>query len=147
MAAAEKTETVRVNIKKLYAAIMDVGTYPSFVTGMKEARVLEDQGETKKVHFDLEMMKRLQYSVNLRSQFDEAKQEARVDWSLDRSEFFKVNNGSWTLKAKSSEETTVTYKLEVEFTFPVPGFILKGLIANGLPSAIREFSEQARKLA
>jgi hypothetical protein len=33
----------------------------------------------------------------------------------------------------------------VDLNFPVPGFIMKGLVSNSLPAAIREFSERAQK--
>lgn len=133
-------------MKDLYTAITDYASYPQFVTGMKDARV-EEGPQGRKVHFDLELMKRLQYSVLIESKLDEAAGTARVWWKLDRSEFFKANNGSWELKALGPSKTEVTYKLDLDFAFPVPGFILKNLVKGSLPSAIRDFGERARLVA
>jgi ribosome-associated toxin RatA of RatAB toxin-antitoxin module len=147
VASAERTETVDVPLKSFYRAVADYESYPQFVTGMKSAKLVGEEGGAKKVHFDLDMMKRVQYTVRLTDKFDEGAGEAAVAWTLDSSEFFKVNNGTWTLKALGPAKTQVTYKLELEFSFPVPGFVLKGLVAKGLPAAINEFAKRAREVA
>jgi|GEM_PF-523803 len=147
MAAAERTEIVEVPLKKMYAAVVDYSSYPQFVTGMKSAKLVGESGAAKQVAFDLEMMKRVQYTVNLTDRLDESAGTAEVAWTLASSEFFKLNNGKWTLKAVDTQRTEVTYSLELEVTFPVPGFMLKGLVAKGLPAAIREFAERARTIA
>jgi ribosome-associated toxin RatA of RatAB toxin-antitoxin module len=58
---------------------------------------------------------------------------------------FKKNNGWWILKSLGSQKTEVTYKLEVDFNFTVPGFILKGLIQKSLPGAVKDFCEETKR--
>ena len=148
MGAAERTETLNIPMRDLFNVVADFGSYAQFVTGMKRCEVL---GETptgaKRVVFDIEMMKRVSYVINAEQSIDDAAGTARVSWVLESSDFLKKNNGTWELKALSPTSTHVVYKLEVDFNVPVPGFILKGLIANSLPTAIREFSERAKKVA
>jgi hypothetical protein len=49
----------------------------------------------------------------------------------------------WELKSLGPNKTQVLYKLEIDFDFPVPGFVLKKLVASALPKTIREFSDEA----
>lgn len=143
MALAELTEVVDLPIKSLFAAITDYQNYPQFVLGMKSVSVIGN-GQNKVVEFDLEMMKRFQYSVNMRESFDEASGQAEISWSIKEPGLFKVNNGKWKLKSLGSEKTEVTYSLEVEFSFGVPGFILNGLVKKNLPANIKSFSQWAK---
>lgn len=143
MASAELTEVVDLPLKALYMAVTDYENYPKFVLGMKSVGVT-GEGQNKVVAFDLEMMKRFQYSVNMRESFDEAAGQAEVSWTLKDSGLFKVNNGRWRLKALGPEKTQVTYSLEVEFSFGVPGFILNGLVKKNIPANIKSFSQWAR---
>lgn len=143
MAAAERREVLDIPLTNLYKAITDYSSYPEFVSGVKATKVLSNGGNKKKVHFDMEMVKRLQYVVEVSEEFDAEKGEAKIWWSLVESSFFKVNNGWWSLKSLGPKQTEVTYKIELDFAFPVPGFVLKGLISNNLPAAIRDFSRRA----
>lgn len=143
MAEAAKTEIVDVPLQSFFNTVRDFASYPRFVTGMKETRIEESQGERRKIFFDMEMMKRLQYSVWATEKLEGDRGE--IHWTLAESSFFKKNNGSWKLKAVDAQRTEVTYSLEVEFSFSVPGFILKGLIGNSLPMAIKEFAKEAQK--
>ena len=144
MAAAERKEIVNVPLKDLYGVIIDYTSYPEFVSGMKSARLEGQQGDVRRIHFDLDLMKRVQYTVNLRDEFNEAAGTASISWTLAESAFFKTNNGGWTLKALGPEKTEVTYKLELDFSFPVPGLILKGLVAKTLPDTIAQFTKRAQ---
>jgi ribosome-associated toxin RatA of RatAB toxin-antitoxin module len=144
--AAERKESVNVSLEALYGVITDYASYPEFVTGMKKARVLEEGPAGKRVVFDLEMMKRIEYTVRMNESKSDDGQTAQVEWTLESSDFMKKNNGRWSLKKTGPEQSEVVYSLEVEFKFPVPGFVLKGLVSNSLPSAIREFTERAKKL-
>jgi len=144
--AAERVENLKVSVKNLYDVITDYASYPEFVTGMKGARILQQIDErTKLVEFDLEMMKRLKYTVRISEEISADQKSAEVSWALDKSDLMKVNNGRWRVKSLENGETEVIYSLEVDLNFPVPGFIMKGLVSNSLPAAIREFSERAQK--
>ncbi len=146
MASAERTEVVDLSLHDIYQVVVDYESYPQFVTGVKSAKVGQD-GQNKTILFDMEMIKRLQYSVKVLENLDEKAGTAHIHWTLLKSDFFKKNNGGWKLKSLGPNKTEVTYHLDVEFSFMVPGFILKGLIANAMPSAIREFTERAQNKA
>ena len=145
MGSAERKEEIKIPLRQLYNVICDYGSYPEFVTGMKAAEVLGSPEEGQdKVRFDLELVKRLRYEVLMKRSIATDNHAAIVQWELIEGDLLKKNSGRWELKALSPELTEVKYSLEVEFNFRVPGFILKGLIANSLPLAIREFADRAR---
>lgn len=145
MAAAERSEVIDIPLQKFFDVVRDFSRYPEFVSTVKKTEVLAKDGPKSKVLFDIELMKRLEYSINLVEENDPEWKSAKISWTLADSKFFKVNNGLWSLKALGPDKTEVLYRLELEFTFSVPGFILKTLVAGALPKAIHEFVDRARK--
>ena len=146
MAAAERKEILNIPLKAMYQAVTDYAAYSEFVTGMKKSRVVGPHNGGKKAEFEVEMIKRISYSLILSDKIDESAGTAEISWTLDSSDFMKKNDGRWNLRSLGPNQTEVIYTLEVEFNFPAPGFILKGLVSNSLPVAIREFSDRAAKL-
>jgi len=144
MAAAERSEVINIPLIKFFEVVKDFPRYPEFVSSVKRTQVLSHSENKSRVHFDIELMKRLEYSIDLTEELDPEHKFAKLSWKLADSKFFKVNNGLWSLKALGTDKTEVLYRLELEFTFSVPGFVLKTLVAGALPKAINEFVERAR---
>jgi ribosome-associated toxin RatA of RatAB toxin-antitoxin module len=145
MASAERKETYKVDLEKFYGTLRDFASYPKFVSSMKRVEIQEQTDNTAKIFFEVEMMKKLAYTLNLKFGINEARNHAELSWTLGESAFFKVNNGSWKLQSMGPGVVDVTYKLELDFNFPVPGLILKGLVAKALPQAMNEFYEESKK--
>ncbi len=146
MAAAERSEVIDIPLQKFFNVLRDFERYPDFVSSVKKTQVISRSDAKSRVHFDIELMKRLEYSIDLLEENDPEWKWGRLTWTLGESKFFKVNNGLWSLKALGPDKTEVLYRLELEFTFSVPGFVLKTLVAGALPKAINEFVERARKV-
>ena len=143
MSAAEVTKDLDVSIESFFEAICDFSAYPNFVTGVHSVDIEKIEDGVNKVQFDLEMVKRIQYCI-------EAKQELSGDrgslkWSLVESPFFNKNDGEWSLEKLSDTKTRVSYSLDVDFNFPVPGLIKRSLIKKSLPKAIDDFYREAKK--
>jgi ribosome-associated toxin RatA of RatAB toxin-antitoxin module len=146
VAQAERTEVVDLPLEAIFNVIKSYEEYPQFVSGMKSTQVQETFPDgSKKVFFDIDLVRRVQYSVRIKDSITESRDSARVEWSLIESQALKVSNGLWVLKSIGPQSTEVTYKLEVEFNFPAPGFVVKGLIATSMPLAIKEFKNRALK--
>lgn len=143
MAAAERSEIVNVPLKKLFDAICDYNSYSKFVTGVNTVKVLNKTPAGTQVHFEVEMMKKVDYTLLMKEEIDAEARAAKISWTLENSKFFKISNGLWDLKSLGENKTQVLYKLEIEFDFPVPGFVLKKLVASALPKTIKEFSDEA----
>jgi ribosome-associated toxin RatA of RatAB toxin-antitoxin module len=85
-------------------------------------------------------------TLSYKLKINENQAAGAVNWSLLSSEFFKVNNGAWKIESLGPNQCKVTYSLEVEFNFSVPGFILKGIVKGTLPSMMNSFYERAKGL-
>ena len=143
MAEAQHRQLVDVSLKKLYQAILDFEKYPRFASGVKQAQVLEKKENTTVVQMQVELMKKIDYSILVKSEYSDEK--AKVWWNLKEGDFFQKNDGLWELVAIGPDKTQVSYKLDLEFSVSVPSFILKGLIKTSLPKAVDDFTAEAKR--
>ena len=142
MAQGTHETTFDVDAEQLMRAVMDYEKYPEFVDGMKKVRV-ERNGSKVTAHYDLSMMgKDMSYSLHLK----EEPEVGHVSWTLLKSEFFKVNNGDWLIQSLGPGKCKARYTSEVEFTFPVPGFMLKPIVKGALPKMMDGFYQRAKRL-
>lgn len=145
MAAAERTEIVDVNWLKMLKSISNFTEYPKFVSNVKTATLVTSTEEYKRVRFDVELIKSISYVIDIKEFVDQERGMANVTWGLHESTFMSQNNGGWQLKKIDENKTEVTYRLDVDLNFPVPGFIMKNLIKTTLPKTIEEFSKKAKE--
>ena len=142
MAQAEQEKTFDVSAEQYYKAVSQYENYPEFVEGVKSVKV-ERNGNKVVGHYDLSMMgKDMSYSLNI-TENPEAKS---LSWTLLKSEFFKENIGKWTIESTGPKGCKVHYSLEVDFSFSVPGFLLKGIVKSTLPTMMNSFYERAKNL-
>jgi ribosome-associated toxin RatA of RatAB toxin-antitoxin module len=143
MAQAEQEKAYDVSAEKYFKAVSEYEKYPEFVDGMKKVKAERNGDGTVTAHYDLSMMsKDMSYTLKI----NENPAAGKVNWSLLKSEFFKTNNGAWTIVSTGPNSCKVTYSLDVEFSFSVPGFILKGIVKTSLPSMMNSFYERAKGL-
>jgi ribosome-associated toxin RatA of RatAB toxin-antitoxin module len=143
MAQAEQEKTYDVDATKYFQAVSQYEKYPEFVDGMKKVSVERNADGTVVGHYDLSMMsKDMSYVLNIK---EDAK-AGTVNWTLKQSDFFKINNGAWKIESIGPGQCKVSYSLDVEFNFSVPGFILKSLVKGTLPSMMKSFYERAQEL-
>jgi ribosome-associated toxin RatA of RatAB toxin-antitoxin module len=149
MAIADRIEIFDVKIEKFYRAVADFDAYSLFVTGVKVARVLtpgvlNPWNSEMDVQMQMEIVKRLDYEIRAKRFFNFEKGVAEVSWTLLKSKEMKVNNGKWVMRRVNPFQTEVRYELELDLSFSVPSFVMKGLLGKSLPQAMKEFSERAR---
>ncbi len=143
MAQAESEKTYEVSADKFFKAVADYEKYPEFVDGMRKVKAEKNPDGTIIAHYDLSMMsKDMSYTLRIK----EAPEQGEVNWSLVKSDFFKVNNGAWKITSTGPASCKVRYSLEVEFSFSVPSLILKGIVKGSLPTMMNSFYERAKKL-
>ena len=143
MAQAELENTFEVSAEKYFQAVASFEQYPEFVEGMKKVTLERKEAGNSIGHYQFSMMgKDMSYDLAI----TENAAAGTVNWKLLKSDFFKVNNGAWKIEALGPQKCKVHYALDVEFSFSVPGFILKGLVKGTLPSMMKSFYERAKKL-
>jgi len=139
MATAMHEDVLDVNIDKLFVVITNYKEYPDFVTGITKVEVLEDQDSKARVKYYVSLMKEVEYVLDHVAD----KAAGTIKWTLVESPFFKKNEGSWQLTAAGDNQTSVKYETDTEFSFPVPGFVLRKLIKTSLPPMVRSFGKRA----
>ena len=146
MADASIEATMNVGADKLFAAICRYEDYPEFVTGVDGVQVERKAAGQARVTYKLNIIKEIQYTLDLTEEKIESggKTRYRVHWKLHQSDFFKSNNGSWEFHESAPGKTSVKYAIDAEFKIPVPGFMLKKIIAGNLPGVIESFEKRAK---
>ncbi len=143
MPQADMEKTFDVDAGKYFSAVADYSKYPEFVEGMKAITVDTISPGKHLVHYSISMLsKDMTYDLDT----EDNSEQGTVNWKLAKSDFFKVNNGAWKIEAQGPGKCKVSYSLEVEFKFSVPGFILKPLVKSTLPTMMNSFYERAKKL-
>ena len=139
MARVTREKEMNVPREYLANAITAFEFYPEFLPEVVSVKRLSGgTTERQKVAFELEIVKRFQYTLEF-----EIRGLDEVSWRLGESNFFKINEGRWQLKALTAERTHVTYEVEVGFGFFVPGWITKKLTEVNLPKMLESFENRA----
>jgi ribosome-associated toxin RatA of RatAB toxin-antitoxin module len=141
VAGAEHSIEIDVPPDAMYRVITDYERYPEFLPEMETVRVVRRDGETCDVHFTLNLVKRLTYTLRLVGRPGKG-----LDWSLVEGGF-KANNGGWTLEALPGGRTRASYRVHVEVGVFVPGAIANRLIGQTLPATLKNFKARAESLA
>ena len=139
MAKAEFHEVIAADKDKLFQAITKYEDYPQFVDGVESVAVERKGAGQARVSYRVNMMKEVIYTLD----HHEDVAAGIVQWTMVESDSFKMNNGRWELKPAGPGKTDVRYELEIEFNFPVPGFILSKLVKGSLPSMVKNFAKRA----
>jgi ribosome-associated toxin RatA of RatAB toxin-antitoxin module len=141
MAQAEFHEVIAADKDKLFEVISRYEDYPQFLEGCTGAKVERKGTGQARVTYNVSMMKDITYTLDHREDASAGVNE----WSLVESDAFKKNTGRWVLKSAGPGKTDVLYTVEIDFKFPVPGFILNRIVKGSLPSMIESFRKKASK--
>ena len=141
MAKVVREKEMNVSCALLLRAITEAENYPKFLSEVVSAKKVSGTPEKYQVCFEIEVVKRFQYTLEFQTNGKD-----KVSWKLVDSDFFKKNEGTWSLKAVSDKKTAVHYELDVDFGFLVPGFISKKLTEISLPKMFDAFELRAKEL-
>jgi coenzyme Q-binding protein COQ10 len=142
MAEASRTQVFDVSLDALWDVITDYKSYPKFVEGLKDLKVLEEKENEVVAEYKLDMMgKQIRYVVRHKE-----KPKKSLEWTMVEGEFFKSNDGSWKLKAVGKDQVEATYSLAVGFPLLVPKMIVNTLVGTQLPSMMKAFEDRAKKV-
>lgn len=142
MAGAKETFVMEADLDSVWEAITDYESYPEFVDGCESAEVLESSKGRKLVEYKINKLKKISYTLEHKET-----PKKKMTWTMTEGEFFKSNDGSWTLKDLGDGQVEVTYEVEVGMPALVPKAIVRGLVSSGLPDMFDSFEERAQELA
>lgn len=131
-------QKAKTSIESFYSAISDFENYHRFLP-----EVLASKIETVSplfVQFEIELIKKFQYTLEFKCEAPHL-----VTWKLVSSNFFKKNEGAWSLKSLSANEVDVHYELNVEMGFFAPAMVIKKITEINLPIMFKNFEEEAKR--
>ena len=142
MAGAKETLVMDVDLDAIWEAITDYENYPEFVDGCESAEVLESTKTKKVVEYRINKLKKISYTLEHKET-----PKKKMTWTMTEGEFFKSNDGAWTLKDLGDGQVEVTYEVEVGMPALVPKAIVKGLVSSSLPEMFDAFEARAQEIS
>lgn len=131
-------QKAKTSIESFYSAISDFENYHRFLPEVLASKI--ESQDPLLVQFEIELVKKFQYTLEFKCEAP-----TLVTWKLISSNFFKKNEGAWSLKSLSPQEVDVHYELNIEMGFFVPGMVTKKLTELNLPIMFKNFEEEAKR--
>jgi coenzyme Q-binding protein COQ10 len=143
MAHANRVLIFEAPIENVFKAITNYPSYPEFVDGVSEVKVISEDENGALVEFTLNMIKKFTYRLQMKHT-----KPTEVSWTLDSGDIFGVNEGYWKFKDLGDGRTEVEYDLELEIKIKMFGI---GMIADkltkvNLPAMLESYHKRARSL-
>lgn len=142
MAGAKRSEVFPVSTAIFWDIVVDYENYPKFLKDVEKIEVIDRTKNKATVRYTVNKLKRITYILE-----HTETPKKKMTWKMLEGEFFKSNDGSWTLKELKDGKTEVTYELEIGMPALVPKSIVRGMVEQSLPEMISIFGERAKKAA
>ena len=129
----------------IMSVIADFDSYPAWVQGMKQAKVVEDGpgGRARQVHFELEASPiKDSYTLSYEWKGDDS-----VSWTLVQGKMLKAMDGTYELDAQGQEATEVTYTLAVDISIPMIGMLKRKAEKVIIDTALKGLKKRVESLA
>jgi ribosome-associated toxin RatA of RatAB toxin-antitoxin module len=138
MPGATRTIVINAPIEKVFDVITQYERYPEFLPEVKETRTANRKGNTVEVHYKVDVMKTVRYSIRVTEE-----RPHRMSWSFIEGEMMKDNKGSWVLEPEGEGKTRATYNVEMALGALVPKAIVNALVDTSLPKMLDAFKRRA----
>ena len=137
------TRSIIINapMEKVFDIIVDYEKYREFVDEVKDVRTSGRQGNEVNVHYTVNVVKTIRYTIRAREE-----RPTRMSWSFVDGEFMKDNKGSWVLEPAGEGKTKATYTAEMALGALVPKSIVNALVEGSLPKMLEAFKRRAEAL-
>ena len=96
MPRVEHQVVIHAPTERVFGVIVDYQRYPEFLPELKAVTVLSREDGVALVHFEVELIMRVHYTLRL---VEDA--PLSVQWTLADSKVLASNTGNWTLQAGS----------------------------------------------
>ena len=130
--------------ERVYAVVTDFPNYQTWAADLKEVTIVDadDDGTTHKVRFRAAAFGR---STAYTLAYDYAQAPQKLSWVQDSGDITSRIDGTYEFEPVP-EGTKVTYHLEVDLKFPVPGFIKQRAAARIVGTALRQLRTRVESL-
>ncbi|MDP1793227.1 MAG: SRPBCC family protein [Acidimicrobiales bacterium] len=128
----------------VYAIVTDFPNYPTWAADLKEVTVVDADadGTAHKVRYRAAAFGR---STTYVLAYDYAKAPGQLSWEQESGDITARVDGQYVFAAHA-EGTLVTYHLEVDLKFPLPGFIKQRAAARIVSTALRQLRDRVESV-
>ena len=143
---ATETATIEAPPERCFAVVSDFERYPEWARDVKEAVVLErdGQGRATKVAFRAGAMGR---TARYTLAYDYTNAPRELSWHLVEGDIMRRCDGAYVFEATGGdgEATRVTYHLAVELVVPIPGFVKRRAEGKIIGTALEELKRRVEQ--
>lgn len=137
------SRVVNADAEKCCALVVDVESYGSWVTDLREVSVgtRDEQGRVTEATFRVAAMGR---SATYSLLYDYSDSPALIRWELVSGDIIKRLDGSYSFEslAEDPSQTEVTYELAIELAIPLPGFVKRRAEGRIAHAALDDFQSK-----
>lgn len=128
----------------VFAVVTDFPNYPKWAADLKEVTVVDadDDGTVHKVRYRAAAFGR---STTYTLAYDYSEAPGKLTWVQDSGDITSRVDGVYEFEPIEGG-TKVTYHLEVDLKFPVPGFIKQRAAARIVGTALRQLRDRVEKV-
>ena len=141
--ATERT-TVQASPERCWEVAVDFERYPEWAQRIKEVSIEErdDEGRPIRVTYRAGAMGRsTQYTL----EYNYAEAPRVLSWVLEKGDIVRKLDGSYVFDPAGDDRTDVTYHLEADLVFPLPGFIKDRARSFILHTALNELKKRVQQ--
>ncbi len=140
MADVKHTEVFNCTPEQFFDLLIDYEKYPEFLNEVKKCKVIDDQGDTKKVEYEVSVVKTIHYVLELKEN-----RPNQISWDFVDGDLFKKMSGHWKLSEEGGK-TKAEYYVDAAFGMFVPKTVVKSALNANLPSMMKAYHKQVEKL-
>ena len=133
------TVVIEGSIADVSARIIDVATYPEWLSSVKKVEVVESDGEGRAVKANLSIDAGVMKD-RATLLYDYSAAPGEISFSLDEADLMTAMDGKYTLKALDEDSTQVSYQLGVELSLPVPRMMIAKTEKATIDAALKELA-------
>lgn len=128
----------------VYAIVTDFANYPTWAADLKEVTVLDadDDGTAHQVRYRAAAFGR---STTYVLAYDYSEAPHKLNWEQASGDITARIDGQYVFEPQG-DGTKVTYHLEVDLKFPLPGFIKQRAAARIVGTALRQLRDRVESV-
>jgi len=142
------SERIRVDASadRCFDVAVDFESYPEWLRDVKEAKVLEVDGEGRGLRVEFRAAA-LGKSIRYVLEYDYAASPDAFSWRFVEGDMLRRLDGTYRFEAESPTVTRVFYDLAVELAMPLPGLVKRRAAGLIMGSALKELKKQVEAVA
>jgi ribosome-associated toxin RatA of RatAB toxin-antitoxin module len=140
---ATERRSIAASPERVYAVALDLERYPEWADDIKEVEVLQrdELDRPLLVRFRAAAMG---HSARYALRYDHTGAPDRMAWTLELGDIVRVLDGEYLFEAEPTG-TAVTYRLAIELTVPLPGFVKRRAETKILTTALEELRHRCEQ--